>query len=88
MIVHENPDYKNFQQTGARPSTIFKSVFTNNTSEAQSYSLKTERSSESICGVAREQGYTFGAETELSLKTPCNVFLIVIKMFKIFCLKI
>lgn len=49
-----------------------KSVFTNNTSQVQAYSLKTERTSESICGVAREQGFMFGAEAELTLKTPCQ----------------
>lgn len=49
-----------------------KSVFTNHTSQVQSYSLKTERTSESICGVSRENGFMFGAEAELTLKTPCE----------------
>uniref|UniRef100_A0A914IC02 Uncharacterized protein n=1 Tax=Globodera rostochiensis TaxID=31243 RepID=A0A914IC02_GLORO len=73
ILSHAQPDYSNIQMTGTRPNTIFKSVFTNNTSQVQAYSLKTERSSESICGVSREQGFMFGAEAELSLKTPCEV---------------
>jgi hypothetical protein len=59
--------------TGTRPNTIFKSVFTNKTSQAQTYSLKTERTSESICGVVREQGFQLGMEAELTLKTPCEI---------------
>ncbi|KAI1710552.1 clostridium epsilon toxin mosquitocidal toxin MTX2 domain-containing protein [Ditylenchus destructor] len=73
ILVHDDPIYGNVQQTGQRPSTIFKSVFTNNSSDAQQFSLKTERTSESICGVSREQGYAFGAEAELTLKTPCEI---------------
>uniref|UniRef100_A0A915EBF5 Uncharacterized protein n=1 Tax=Ditylenchus dipsaci TaxID=166011 RepID=A0A915EBF5_9BILA len=72
-LVHDEPSYRNVQQTGHNPSTLFKSVFTNNTSESQAYSLKMERTTESICGVAREQGFAFGAEAELSLKTPCEI---------------
>lgn len=60
---------------GSRPSAIFKSVFTNNTSESQAYSLKTERTTESVCGVAREQGFLIGAEAELTIKTPGLRFL-------------
>jgi hypothetical protein len=73
ILTHEEPTYSNVQQTGARPNTVFKSVFTNSTAQAQSYSLKTERTSESICGVMREQGFMFGAEAELTLKTPCEI---------------
>ncbi|KAI1708756.1 clostridium epsilon toxin mosquitocidal toxin MTX2 domain-containing protein [Ditylenchus destructor] len=54
ILVHDDPIYGNVQQTGQRPSTIFKT-------------------SESICGVSREQGYAFGAEAELTLKTPCEI---------------
>ncbi|KAF7638176.1 hypothetical protein Mgra_00002403 [Meloidogyne graminicola] len=73
FLVHSQPNYNNIQLTGTRPNTIFKSLFTNNTSQMQCYSLKTERTSESICGVAREQGFTFGAEAELSLKIPGEI---------------
>nr|CAD2167254.1 unnamed protein product [Meloidogyne enterolobii] len=73
ILVHAQPNYNNIQLTGTRPNTIFKSLFTNNTSQTQTYSLKTERTSESICGVAREQGFTFGAEAELSLKIPGEI---------------
>uniref|UniRef100_A0AC34GQZ0 Uncharacterized protein n=1 Tax=Panagrolaimus sp. ES5 TaxID=591445 RepID=A0AC34GQZ0_9BILA len=73
ILTHEEPTYSNIQQTGARPNTVFKSVFTNSTAQTQSYSLKTERTSESICGVMREQGFMFGAEAELTLKTPCEI---------------
>lgn len=73
ILTHEEPTFSNVQQTGARPNTVFKSVFTNSTAQAQSYSLKTERTSESICGVMREQGFMFGAEAELTLKTPCKL---------------
>uniref|UniRef100_A0AC34Q5R0 Uncharacterized protein n=1 Tax=Panagrolaimus sp. JU765 TaxID=591449 RepID=A0AC34Q5R0_9BILA len=73
VLTHEEPTYSNVQQTGVRPNTVFKSVFTNSTSQPQQYSLKTERTSESICGVVREQGFMFGAEAELTLKTPCEI---------------
>lgn len=73
VLVHAQPQYNNIQLTGTRPNTIFKSLFTNNTSQTQTYSLKTERTSESICGVAREQGFMFGAEAELSLKIPGEI---------------
>ncbi|KAL3086610.1 hypothetical protein niasHT_037736 [Heterodera trifolii] len=73
VLTHAQPEYNSIQLTGTRPNTIFKSVFTNNTSQVQAYSLKTERCSESICGVSREQGFMFGAEAELTLKTPCEV---------------
>ncbi|CAD5226746.1 unnamed protein product [Bursaphelenchus xylophilus] len=72
-LFHGDPDYKSMQLSGAKPNTIFKSVFTNNTSQPQAYSLKTERTSESIVGVVREQGFTIGAEAELTLKTPCEI---------------
>lgn len=73
VMVHAQPQYNNIQLTGTRPNTIFKSLFTNNTSQSQTYSLKTERTSESVCGVAREQGFMFGAEAELSLKIPGEI---------------
>ncbi|CAJ0587567.1 unnamed protein product, partial [Mesorhabditis spiculigera] len=73
VIVHEDPDYVNFMPSGAKPFTLFKSVFTNNTNRPQEYSFKTERTTESLCAVAREQGYTIGAEAELTLKTPCEI---------------
>uniref|UniRef100_A0A7E4V741 DUF4097 domain-containing protein n=1 Tax=Panagrellus redivivus TaxID=6233 RepID=A0A7E4V741_PANRE len=73
ILTHEEPKFSNVQQTGVRPNTVFKSVFTNSTKLPQSYSLKTERTSESICGVVREQGFMFGAEAELTLKTPCEI---------------
>ncbi|CAD5218780.1 unnamed protein product [Bursaphelenchus okinawaensis] len=73
VLIHGDPDYKSMQLSGAKPNTIFKSVFTNNTSQPQAYSLKTERTSESIVGVVREQGFMIGAEAELTLKTPCEI---------------
>jgi hypothetical protein len=48
-------------------------VYTNNTDREQAYSFKTERATESLCCVCREQGYTIGQEAEISLKTPCKM---------------
>ncbi|CAJ0933091.1 unnamed protein product, partial [Mesorhabditis belari] len=73
VVVHEDPEYVNFLPSGAKPFTLFKSIFTNNTNRPQEYSFKTERTTESLCAVAREQGYTIGAEAELTLKTPCEI---------------
>ncbi|KAI6229315.1 CRE-LIN-24 protein [Aphelenchoides besseyi] len=73
ILVHSDPEYSSMQLSGAKPNTIFKSVFTNKTSQPQAYSLKTERTTESVCGVVREQGFMFGAEAELTLKTPCEI---------------
>ncbi|KAI6189022.1 CRE-LIN-24 protein [Aphelenchoides besseyi] len=73
ILHHSDPEYSSMQLSGAKPNTIFKSVFTNKTSQPQAYSLKTERTTESVCGVVREQGFMFGAEAELTLKTPCEI---------------
>ncbi|MFH4981150.1 hypothetical protein AB6A40_007859 [Gnathostoma spinigerum] len=74
QVIHGDPEYKSFSQCNARPYTLFKSIFTNNTDRKQEYSFKTERSTESLCSVCREQGYSMGGETELTLKTPCKCF--------------
>ncbi|VDK60994.1 unnamed protein product [Anisakis simplex] len=58
---------------GARPYTLFKSIYTNNTDRQQEYSFKTERTTESVCSITREQGYMIGTEAELTLKTPCEI---------------
>ncbi|KAI6171448.1 hypothetical protein M3Y97_01045700 [Aphelenchoides bicaudatus] len=73
ILVHADPEYSSMQLSGAKPNTIFKSVFTNKTSQPQAYSLKTERTTESMCGIVRERGFMFGAEAELTLKTPCEI---------------
>ncbi|PAV71409.1 hypothetical protein WR25_03500 [Diploscapter pachys] len=59
--------------SGAKPYTLFKSVYTNSTNRPQEYSFKTERTTESLCSIVREQGYTIGAEAELTLKVPCEI---------------
>ncbi|VDN50711.1 unnamed protein product [Dracunculus medinensis] len=73
IVTHGEPSYTQFHATGARPYTLFKSVYTNNTDRSQEYSFKTERTTESMCCVVREQGYSLGGETELTLKTPCEI---------------
>lgn len=65
LIEHSEPDYQNFHPTSAKPWTLFKAVFSNNTDRPQEYSFKTERSTESICSIYKEQGYTFGVEAQL-----------------------
>ncbi|RCN38396.1 hypothetical protein ANCCAN_15673 [Ancylostoma caninum] len=70
--INEEPQYTEFVPVGAKPYTLFKSIYTNNTNRPQEYSFKTERTTESLCSIAREQGYTMGAEAELTLKTPCK----------------
>ncbi|VDN19820.1 unnamed protein product [Gongylonema pulchrum] len=72
VVVHEEPQYSQLNTRGARPYTLFKSIYTNNTDRPQEYSFKTERSTESLCSVCREQGYMIGGESELTLKTPCT----------------
>uniref|UniRef100_A0A0R3RV51 Uncharacterized protein n=1 Tax=Elaeophora elaphi TaxID=1147741 RepID=A0A0R3RV51_9BILA len=71
VVRHEEPQYSQLNCQGARPFTLFKSIYTNNTDRPQEYSFKTERTTESLCSVIREQGYVIGGETELTLKTPC-----------------
>lgn len=73
QTVHDDPDYQNFHPTNCKPFTLFKTVFTNNTGRSQSYSFKTERSTESLCLICKEQGYTIGEEVGLTLKTPCEI---------------
>ncbi|VDO69526.1 unnamed protein product [Heligmosomoides polygyrus] len=70
VCVNEDPQYNEFVPVGAKPYTLFKSIYTNNTNRPQEYSFKTERTTESLCSISREQGYTMGAEAELTLKTP------------------
>ncbi len=72
-IEHGEPDYCNLHPTSAKPYTLFKTQFTNNTNRAQEYSFKTERATESVCLVCKEQGYSVGEEAELTLKTPCEI---------------
>ncbi|TMS39095.1 hypothetical protein L596_005672 [Steinernema carpocapsae] len=72
-VVHEEPNYSSLQTVASKPFTLFKSVFTNSTNRSQEYSFKTERTTESVCLIGREQGYCIGAEAELTLKTPCEI---------------
>ncbi|CAJ0602356.1 unnamed protein product [Cylicocyclus nassatus] len=71
--VNEDPQYTDLTPVGAKPYTLFKSIYTNNTNRPQEYSFKTERTTESLCSISRDQGYTMGAEAELTLKTPCEI---------------
>ncbi|PIO69929.1 hypothetical protein TELCIR_08241, partial [Teladorsagia circumcincta] len=73
MWINEEPQYTEFIPVGAKPYTLFKSIYTNNTNRPQEYSFKTERTTESLCSISREQGYSMGAEAELTLKTPCEI---------------
>ncbi|CAD6191271.1 unnamed protein product [Caenorhabditis auriculariae] len=73
VVLNEDPQYSNFAPAGAKPYTLFKSVYTNSTNRPQEYSFKTERTTESLVSVAREQGFMIGTEAELTLKTPCEV---------------
>ncbi len=73
VIQHGEPDYCNLTPSSAKPYTLFKTVFTNNTDRQQEYSFRTERSTESVCLIYREQGFTIGQEVEIGLKTPCEV---------------
>ncbi|VDN05033.1 unnamed protein product [Thelazia callipaeda] len=73
LVTHEEPQYSQLNTQGSRPYTLFKSIYTNNTDRSQEYSFKTERSTESLCSVIREQGYVIGGECELTLKTPCEI---------------
>ncbi|CAI5449579.1 unnamed protein product [Caenorhabditis angaria] len=73
VVVNEEPQYSHFQPAGSKPYTLFKSIYTNSTNRPQEYSFKTERTTESLCSVAREQGYMIGTEAELTLKTPCEI---------------
>uniref|UniRef100_A0A8R1V6S4 Uncharacterized protein n=1 Tax=Pristionchus pacificus TaxID=54126 RepID=A0A8R1V6S4_PRIPA len=73
ITQHDEPEYSEMQHAGSKPYTLFKSIYTNNTNRTQEYSFKTERTTESVAAVSREQGYTIGAEAELTLKTPCEI---------------
>uniref|UniRef100_A0A0K0E6W4 Glycosyl hydrolase family 38 C-terminal domain-containing protein n=1 Tax=Strongyloides stercoralis TaxID=6248 RepID=A0A0K0E6W4_STRER len=73
MIIHEEPIYSGISLDSTKPYTLFTSTFTNSTNRPQSYSFKTERSTESVVVIGREQGYSLGSEAELTLKTPCEI---------------
>jgi len=73
IVQHDEPVYINLTPSSPKPYTLLKSIFTNNTARPQEYSFKTERMTESICTVCREQGYNIGEEAELTLKTPCEI---------------
>ncbi|EFO13367.1 hypothetical protein LOAG_15162, partial [Loa loa] len=49
IVKHEEPQYSQLNCHGARPFTLFKSIYTNNTDRSQEYSFKTERTTESLC---------------------------------------
>ncbi|VDP07933.1 unnamed protein product, partial [Soboliphyme baturini] len=72
-VQHFPPEYSTWNRSPAKPYTLFKTEFTNTTDREQVYSFKTERSTESICSVTREQGFNIGEEAELTLKTPCEI---------------
>lgn len=72
-IRHEDPEYCHLEPTSPKPYTLFKTILTNNTDRAQEYSFKTERSTESVCLICREQGFNIGEQAELTLKTPCEI---------------
>lgn len=72
-IRHEEPEYCHLEPTSPKPYTLFKTIFTNNTDRSQEYSFKTERSTESVCLICREQGFNIGEQAELTLKTPCEI---------------
>ena len=73
IIQHDEPEYIHLHPTSAKPYTLFKAIFTNNTTRQQEYSFKTERTTESVCLIAKEQGFTIGQEAEITLKTPCEI---------------
>uniref|UniRef100_A0A914WD50 Uncharacterized protein n=1 Tax=Plectus sambesii TaxID=2011161 RepID=A0A914WD50_9BILA len=74
QIVNEDPVYEQLNLKSSEPCILFKSAFTNNTDHPQEYSFKTERKTESVCLVCKEQGYSIGRDTELSLKIPSEIF--------------
>lgn len=88
VITHDEPKYSQLNPMGARPYTLFKSIYTNNTDRPQEYSFKTERTTESICSITREQGYMIGTEAELTLKTPCKSFFNIVSPFQLSFLEI
>lgn len=52
---------------------LFQTKFTNNTNDEQEYTMKTEKTTSSICTTEVESGYTKGYEMSVTLKTPCEV---------------
>ncbi|KAI1709010.1 CBR-LIN-24 protein [Ditylenchus destructor] len=73
-LVHDDPIYRNVRQTEYHRGTSVKlGGLTNNTSNAQQFSVGAERASKSVFEISRLQGYTFGAEAELSLKIPREI---------------
>ena len=57
---------------------IFTTTFVNDTEEEHEYSFKTERSTKSTCEIQMSKGVTTGASMELTLKTPCEVTILLV----------
>ncbi|KRY49454.1 DNA excision repair protein ERCC-6 [Trichinella britovi] len=72
-MEHLPPEFTQWNNVSSKPCTLFKAVFTNNTDREQAYSFKTDRITESLCTVYREQGFDIGGEAELTLATPCQI---------------
>ncbi|KAK2142061.1 hypothetical protein LSH36_1001g00011 [Paralvinella palmiformis] len=74
-FVHDDPEYLD-REKPPKPTTkvLFRTFFTNQTTEDQEYSFRTSRATSSTCDVIMEQCYTVGYEMNLSLKTPGEVF--------------
>ncbi|KAI1708751.1 CBR-LIN-24 protein [Ditylenchus destructor] len=71
-LVHDDPIYRNVQQTEERWSQHIHTMFTKNTSDAQPFFEGGETASE-IYKISRLQGYTFGGKTEIALKIPREI---------------
>ena len=74
-FVHGEPEFFDAEKPPKpKAHVLFRTFFTNRTSQDQEYSFRTSRVTSSTCDVVMEQCYTIGYEMNISLKTPCEVF--------------
>ena len=75
-VEHGKPDYdiRPFEEVVPRANVIYEAAFSNRTSDEQSSSFETQRTTRSSCTVTQEQSYTFSKEFSCTLKLPNEIF--------------
>jgi hypothetical protein len=67
-------DAENHNEGGISANVLFHTKFTNNTKEAQEYTMRTEKTTTSTASTEIETCVTKGFEIGVTLKSPCEVF--------------
>ncbi|ELU06669.1 hypothetical protein CAPTEDRAFT_96689 [Capitella teleta] len=67
-------DSDNHNESTHSGNVLFQTKFTNNTQEAQEYTMRTEKTTTSTASTEIETCLTKGIEIGVTLKSPCEVF--------------